>query len=169
MKKKTVLAVYDTYTDVQDALEALTKNGIDKQHISVVGKGNEKVMNDFEYNKENKDILFWGELGTFWGGLFGFLVGGLFFFVPGFGPLIATGPLTAALAGTVGGAMLGGAITALSAALIDWGLSEEEAIKYENYVKDNKFLLIVHGDDSQTEKAKELLDQLGKGSVTLHQ
>ena len=169
MAKSTVLAVYDTYREVQEAVEALTKKGINKEFISVVGKGNEKVMNDFEYDKENKDTLFWGEMGTFWGGLFGFLAGGLFFLVPGFGPLIATGPLTASLAGLLGGAMVGGAFTALAAALIDWGFAEEDAIKYENLVKENKFLVIVRGKEEIANQAKEILESLNKGTITLHQ
>lgn len=168
MAKSTLLAVYDSYRDVQDAIEALTKNGISKELISVVGKGNEKGMNDFEYDKDNKDILFWGELGTFWGGLFGFLAGGLFFLIPGFGPLIVTGPLTASLVGLVGGAVMGGALSALGAALTDWGFSEEEAIKYENLVKRNKFLLIVRGKAEQTKQAKGILESLKKGTMTLY-
>ena len=165
MSKSTLLAVYDTHKDVEEAMEALTQNGINKDFISVVGKGNEKVMNDYEYEKENNDILFWGELGTFWGGLFGFLSGGLFFLVPGFGPLIATGPLTASLAGLVGGALVGGSFTALGAALIDWGFAEVDAIKYENLVKGNKFLVIVRDKAEKANEAKKILENLHKGSI----
>ena len=168
MKKDTLIAVYDKHDDAADAVEALIKADFGKEHISVLGKGEMRQEDSFEYKKENEDILYWGKMGAFWGGLWGFFMGALFFWVPGFGPLVATGPIVASLAGLVGGAATVGSITALATWLVDLGLLETEALHYEDLLKKGKVLVLVHGNDTELTKAKEVLETLGTGNITLH-
>ncbi len=169
MKKDTLIAVYNDHKDAADAVEALTKAGLGKEHISVLGKGEMLEEDSFEYQKENEDILYWGKTGAFWGGLWGFLMGALFFWVPGFGPLVATGPIIASLAGLVGGAAVVGSLSALAAWLVDLGMTEAEALRYEDFLKEGKFLVLVQGSDEELQKAQSALEALGKGEIKLHQ
>lgn len=77
---------------------------------------------------------------------------------PGVGPLIAAGPIVAALAG-VG---VGGAVGGIAGALIGMGIPEYEAKRYEGRVKDGGILLSVHCDDRNwTAKAKQILERTG--------
>src|ERR1019366_2079158 len=85
------------------------------------------------------------------GGTLGLLAGIGVLAIPGVGPLIAAGPIMAALAGVgVGGALVG------------MGIPEYEAKRYEGRIKDGGVLLSVHCDTAQEiTAAKDLLKQTG--------
>ncbi len=160
-----LIAVYDTHDDAAKAVKELLEAGISKEAISVLGRGEgEEPKETFEVDKENDDILYWGKQGAFWGGLWGFLMGALFFWVPGFGPLIATGPIIASLAGALGGAAVVGSAAALVAWFVDLGMEEAEAHRYTDLLKAGKLLVIVHGSD-EIDKAAQTLEALGKGEI----
>ncbi|WP_457595768.1 general stress protein [Hydrogenimonas sp.] len=166
--KSTVIGVYDKYEDVIETIEALDNAGIDKEYISVLGKGNENVKNRFEYYKHSQDAAFWGTQGAFWGAIMGFLVGGFLSWIPGVGPVIAAGPLMNALAGLAAGAVVGGAGSALVAVLVDWGLTEKEALRYENFIKEGKFLVLIHADEDVIDRAQKVLENHTNREVKRH-
>jgi hypothetical protein len=85
------------------------------------------------------------------GGAIGLLAGIGALAIPGVGPLIAAGPIMAALAG-VG---VGGAVGGLIGALVGMGIPEFEAKRYEGRVKDGGVLLSVHCDTSEDIKRAE--------------
>jgi hypothetical protein len=96
------------------------------------------------------------------GGLLGYLAGIGAITVPGIGPLLAAGPLVAALAG-VGAA---GAAGGLLGTLVGLGLPEYEAKRYEGRLRDGGILLSVHCDDSEwATRAKNILKQTGAEHV----
>jgi hypothetical protein len=97
------------------------------------------------------------------GGGLGWLVGIGALAIPGLGPLIAAGPIMAALAGVGAGGAIGG----LTGALIGMGIPEYEAKRYEGRVKSGGILLSVHCDSSEwTKKAKEILERTGAEDVS---
>ena len=168
MKKEQLIAVYDNHDDAAQAVEALLKAKVPKETISVLGKGEGgEPKDEFELNKENEDIAYWGKQGAFWGGLWGFLMGAFFFFIPGFGPLVATGPVIASLAGALGGAAVVGSAAALVAWFKDLGVEEVEAIRYKDLLKEGKTLVIVHGKGA-IDLAKPALEALGTGEVKVY-
>lgn len=68
--------------------------------------------------------------------------------IPGIGPIIATGPLAATLAGAAIGAGSGG----LVGGLIGLGIPEEEAESYDNYVDEGHILVMVDVEGEQKEQ-----------------
>lgn len=168
MKREQLIAVYENHDDAAEAIHTLLKEGVSKEDISVLGKGEGgEPKDDFELEKENEDIAYWGKQGAFWGALWGFLMGAFFFWIPGFGPLVATGPVIASLAGALGGAAVVGSATALVAWLMDLGIEEVEAHRYADLLKEGHTLVIVHGQDA-IDKAKPALESLGKGDVKVY-
>jgi hypothetical protein len=89
-------------------------------------------------------------------GVLGWLVGIGTLAIPGVGPLIAAGPIMAAL----GGAAAGGAVGGLAGALVGFGIPEYEAKQYEGKIKNGNIMISVHTDDSRQRKiAKEIFDR----------
>jgi hypothetical protein len=89
-------------------------------------------------------------------GALGWLVGIGSLAIPGVGPLIAAGPIMAALSG----AAAGGAVGGLAGALVGLGIPEYEAKQYEGKVKNGNILISVHTDDSKQRRiAKEIFER----------
>lgn len=170
MKRDHLIAVYDTHEDAVKAVKMLEELGnIDKKDISVLGRSSEYEPKDsLEIEKENADIVDWGKTGAALGGLYGFLAGAFFMWVPGFGPLIAAGPIISSLAGALGGAAVVGSISAVGSWLVDIGVEEAEAHRYANLIKEGKLIVLVHGSGDMIEKAKEILSKEGKADIKLH-
>lgn len=87
------------------------------------------------------------------GGVLGLLAGLGALAIPGVGPLIAAGPLLAALSGAAVGAATGGVV----GGLIGLGIPEIEARIYEGKLKTGNYLLSVHAHGSEEiQRAKEI-------------
>jgi hypothetical protein len=97
------------------------------------------------------------------GGALGWLAGIGALAIPGVGPLIAAGPIIAALTG-VG---VGGTVGGIAGGLIGLGIPEYEAKRYEGRIKSGSILLSVHADDSKwTDKAERILKNTGAEDIS---
>lgn len=83
--------------------------------------------------------------GALLGGALGWLAGVGALAIPGFGPLIAAGPILAALSG----AAVGGTVGGMTGALVGLGIPEYEAKLYEAKLRGGNILMAVHVDDSE--------------------
>jgi hypothetical protein len=89
-------------------------------------------------------------------GVLGWLVGIGSLAIPGVGPLIAAGPIMAAL----GGVAAGGAVGGLAGAFVGFGIPEYEAKQYEGKLKSGNILISVHAEDSKERNAaKEIFER----------
>lgn len=166
--KKTIVDVFDRDEDAMEAVKRLLEGGVAKEHIHALSRGEDSPEKSFEIEKENESILFWGKQGALWGGLFGLLAGGIFSIVPGFGPLVAAGPVVSSLAGFLGGAATFGSASALAAWLADFSMEELEAHRYEKLLKEGKALVIVHAAGDELKRAEDILEKMGKGELKIH-
>jgi hypothetical protein len=97
------------------------------------------------------------------GGTLGLLAGIGLLAIPGVGPLIAAGPIMAALAGLG----VGGAVGGFTGALVGMGIPEYEAKRYEGRVKEGGILLSAHCDTSeQVKRAKEVMERTGGEDIS---
>jgi hypothetical protein len=139
--EKRVIGVYENEEQALAAVDELKRTGYSTDEISIVAKNNEQLDSDVEQvNPSNRNGLVAGATAGGAIGLAGLLVGMSTFVIPGFGPILAAGPIFA----TLGGAVAGLATNAgsLSDVLQKNGLNEEEARQYEDDVKNGKILVM---------------------------
>jgi hypothetical protein len=101
-------------------------------------------------------------IGAALGGIGGLLVGLGALAIPGIGPVIAAGPLAAALGGIAGagvGAVAGGAAGGLIGGLTDMGVTETQAGYFAEGVRRGGTLLTVRTEDPITERAKDVMNR----------
>jgi Protein of unknown function (DUF3341) len=164
-KNTAVFGIYRDELAAGDAVDALQAAGFRNTDISVLFPENEGTK-DFAHEKHTKapeGTATGAGTGAVIGGGLGWLAGIGALAIPGVGPLIAAGPIVAALTG-VG---VGGAIGGITGALIGMGIPEYEAKRYEGRVKEGGILLSVHSDNSDwTRKAKDILERTGAEDVS---
>lgn len=97
------------------------------------------------------------------GGVLGLLAGIGALAIPGVGPLIAAGPIMAALSGVAVGAAIGG----VAGALIGMGIPEFEAKRYEDRIKGGNILMAVHSESTEgTSKVKAIFKAEGAEDIS---
>ena len=164
----SVVAVFESHDQAEDAIRELQKDGFDMKKLSIVGKDYHTEEHVVGYYTTCDRMAYWGKLGAFWGGLWGLLFGSAFFWVPGIGPLLVAGPLVMWIVGALEGAVVTGGLTALGAGLYSIGIPKNSIVQYETEVKNGKLLLVVHGTADEVERARDLLHQTRAKTTTVH-
>jgi hypothetical protein len=164
-KNTAVFGIYPDRLSVEQAVDALKSAGFSNNDVSALFPETDGTR-EFAHEKNTKapeGATTGAGAGALLGGGLGWLVGIGALAIPGVGPLIAAGPIVAALAG-VG---VGGAVGGLTGALIGMGIPEYEAKRYEGRVKDGGILLSVHSDSSdETKRAKDILERTGAQDIS---
>lgn len=158
---KTITGFFSSKDQAERAINELRRNGYDKE-ISMVAKGDEKVQTGSRTsNFTGGDGVADGAVsGATIGGLAGLALGAGALAIPGFGPLIAAGPITAMLSGAATGGVAGG--------LADYGIPAEKGREYENRIREGKMLVTVKAADGTAERAAEALRNAGAENVEIH-
>lgn len=160
---KSVVAVFETHAQAEDAVKELQRSGFEMTRLSIIGKGYRTEEHPTGYYTTWDRMKTWGGYGAFWGALWGALVGAVSLWLPGFGLIEPAGPLIHALAGAGEGALLVGGIAALGAAIVSLGMPRNATVKYETEVRAERYLVVVHGDTDSVAEAKALLGGRGSG------
>jgi hypothetical protein len=163
-KNKAVFGIYPDRPSVEQAVEDLRAAGFRLTDVSVLFQDNQGTK-DFAHEKNTKapeGATTGGILGGISGGVLGWLTGIGALAIPGLGPLIAAGPIVAALAGV--GAM--GAMGGIIGGLAGMGVPEYEAKRFEGRIKQGGILMSVHCDDDHwVKRAKDVLRQTGAENI----
>jgi len=155
-KKTAVFGIYTTVAAADLATDSLVKSGFSAADVSALLPENLgfKPIATEKNSKAPEGAATGAGSGAVLGGTLGLLAGIGALAIPGVGPLIAAGPIMAALAG-VG---VGGAVGGFTGALIGMGIPEFEAKRYEGRLKKGGILLSVHCDTSdEIKRAKEIM------------
>ncbi|MDR3543464.1 MAG: DUF3341 domain-containing protein [Desulfosporosinus sp.] len=80
--------------------------------------------------------------------------------IPGVGPIVAMGPLAAALGGAVTGGVAG--------ALIDYGIPKERSDFYESKIKEGNTVLVLKADEQKTDEVAKMMKNHGAKDVRVH-
>src|ERR1700756_4933413 len=164
-KKTAVFGIYSSRETAERAADAIVKAGFSPADISVLlpeNLGNRSIGTE-KSTKAPEGATAGGGTGAVLGGTLGLLAGIGALAIPGVGPLIAAGPIMAALAG-IG---VGGAVGGFTGALIGMGISEFEAKRYEGRLQKGGILLSVHCDTSdEIKRAKEVMERTGGEDIS---
>ena len=164
---RTVAGIFENGNEAQRVLEDLRRAGIEPEHISVLTHDPAKareIVSDTGAQVASGTATGAG-LGLLLGGVAGWLIGVAALSIPVVGPIIAAGPIAAALglagttaaAGAGAGAVAGGLVGALTA----WGFSESEAREYESRVKEGGILVAAEIEERGVERAEAILRDAG--------
>jgi hypothetical protein len=159
---------YGMYPDrrsFEAALESLKAAGFRNSDISVILPDRDRTARDLVaeiHSKAPEGATTGAGTGAAIGGVLGWLVGIGALAIPGVGPLVAAGPIVAALAGA--GAV--GATGGLVGGLIGAGIPEIEAKRYAGRIREGGYLVSVHCDDREwSKRAEEILEATGGRDV----
>ena len=165
MSKKAVICIASSETQAEAIVDRLKSTGFSNSDISVLFP-DKRGTKDFahEHNTKAPEGATTGAgAGGVVGGALGWLAGIGALAIPGVGPLVAAGPIMAALSGAAVGAAVGG----LTGALVGMGIPEYEAKRYEGKIKGGNILISVHSEDSeQTKRAKAIFEEFGAQDIS---
>ena len=167
-RNNSIVAIYPSHSTAEAAVKELQQSGFDMKKLSIVGRDYHTDEHVVGYYNTGDRMKRWGKTGAFWGGIWGWLFGSAFFFIPGIGPLVMAGPVVGWLVGALEGAVVVGGLSALGAGLYGLGIPKDSVLQYETALKTDKFLLIAHGSADEINRAKEILNRTKPEALEHH-
>jgi len=162
---KTVVGTYDNIQTAYAVANDLIGSGFSRADISVVAHDPDNQYSayvDDRFVDSGDDVAKGAGIGAAIGGLGGLLVGLGALAIPGVGPVIAAGPLLAALTGAGVGAVTGGIV----GALVDLGVPDEEAHIYSEGLRRGNILVIAQVPDNSADAVTRMMER--PGLVDIH-
>jgi Heat induced stress protein YflT domain len=146
--------------DAEDAINALKDAGISAEDVSVVARDRDTdgTLAEDTGSEAGTGAATGALAGGVLGGVAGWLIGIGALAIPGVGPIIAAGPLAAALGGAALGAAGGGLIGALTGA----GVPEDEAKWYDERVRSGGILVSVRAPGRYGEAMSIMRENSGR-------
>ena len=158
--RSTVVAIFPAVENAEAAYRELLEAGIGREDISVMAReairGGELIDADRREPGGSSAAVGMGA-GAALGGLGGLLVGLGLLTIPGIGPVLAAGPIASALAGAGLGAVGGAAV----GALVDLGMSEDEAQGFSEAIRRGGILLAARVNDDTIDRATDIMERHG--------
>ncbi len=163
-KNKSVFGIYSTRGAAESAVNAFKDAGFSNADISVLlpdDPGSRELVAE-NGTRAPEGAAVGASSGAAVGGALGWLVGVGAFAIPGIGPVIAAGPLVAALAG-IG---IGGALGGFAGSLVGLGMSEYEAEHYAGRLLKGGIVVAVHCESNeQISRAKGNMEVTGAEDI----
>jgi uncharacterized protein (TIGR02271 family) len=151
---KTLVSLFDNFSEAQSVVQDLISNGFARDDISLAANDATGEYAQYKDASGMSGTATGAATGAVIGGIGGLLVGLGAFTIPGIGPIIAAGPLITTLTGAAAGAITGGLIGALT----DVGVPEEEAGYYAEGVRRGGTLVTVRAEDHLVDRAVEIME-----------
>lgn len=157
---KTVLGVFKSRDKAEEAVKEIRERGFRDSEINLIAKDDKSGQGKGRGTTMSADVSRGSAAGTVIGGAAGLLASAGALAIPGIGPIVAAGPIAAALSGAVTGGIAGG--------LIDWGIPEERGRHFEEKVKEGGVLAIIKTGDDKASSAEDILRKNGAFDVESH-
>jgi uncharacterized membrane protein len=153
---KTIVGVFNSVRDAQEAVRELETEGVPRSDISIVANKNAAGYDTLDKTDRASDVVADAGIGAAIGGVGGLLLSAAgAITVPVIGPILAAGPIAAALTGAGVGAAAGGLIGALT----ESGIPEEHAGYYAEGVRRGDVLVTVKTTQWRTDRVCDILDR----------
>jgi len=154
----TIVGLFPTPQIAKTAVSELERAGFSRDSISVVTTDSGRTVSAPKIGPvpetgSQEDV---GEKAAI-GGAAGFILGIAALAVPGVGPILAMGPLAAALGGAAAGAATGGLIGVFT----NEGIPEEAASRYSKAIGSGRLMVTVRTDAARVDEAAGILDRAG--------
>lgn len=156
---KTVIGFFSNRQTAEMAISDLRGQGFNNEEINLVAKEQGTPQRNSKETYDD-DIMDGTLTGSTIGGIGGLIVGSGALMLPGIGPILAVGPIAAAIGGAIAGGVAGG--------LIDWGIPAEASERYEENVKQGDILTVIRTTSSKVNSAAQVLRQNGAKDVETH-
>ena len=163
--KASVYCIAKTVAQAENIVDALKRENFQNNEISALlpDKHGTKDFAHEHNTKAPEGATTGGVAGLGVGAAVGWLAGIGALAIPGVGPFIAAGPITAALGGAAVGTAAGGII----GALVGMGIPEFEAKRYDAKIREGNILISVHTEDSkQRDVAKDIFKHFDADDIS---
>lgn len=174
MARRTITALFDEYDNAVAAVRGLENEGIASADISLVGSGADRPGGKAAFLTPDQvshssssgepepamnaaNVATGAKIGTMLGGTAGLLAGLGLLAIPGLGPVVAAGWLTAALTGAGVGLAAGGLAGSLSGS----GLDTRDAEAFAEGVRRGGTLVSVRAAEERAARIVQILEQRG--------
>lgn len=160
-----VFGIYPTHESLENGLRALREARFRGTDISVLRPEDLGIQDPVPVKTETppEGAATGAGAGAVIGGTLGWLAGSGSLNIPGMGLFLAAGPILATLVGASAGGTLGGVV----GGLVDLGVPQSDAHRYEARLKAGGTLLSVHTDNLYwTKRAKEILQRTGAEDIS---
>jgi uncharacterized membrane protein len=165
MSDNQVFCIAKSHQQAEQIVERLQSSGFPASEISILLPDTEGKhdIGHVKATKAPEGATTGGVAGGVTGGVIGLLAGIGALAIPGVGPLIAAGPIMAALSGAAVGGTTGGIV----GGLIGLGIPEIEAKRYEAKLKAGNYLVAVRvRNDDEEDRAEQIFEDAGAEDVT---
>ena len=164
----STVAVFNTHASAEAAIRRLSEAGFPIERLSIIGKGYETEEQVVGFFTLGDRVTLWGKNGALWGGLWGLLTAGVFMTVPLVGPVVVLGHLATMVFGALQGAAVVGGLGAVAGALASIGVPNDSVLRYEQDLRAENFLVVVHGSEAEAQRAQGLLTAGDASRVAIH-
>jgi hypothetical protein len=148
--KRTVVGLFDTRAEADQAVRDLEAAGIRGIEISVMTGAGSDAGSTAPTATDDDDPVGAGVLA---GGLAGMLAGLPLLAIPGIGPAVIAGWLATTLTGALAGGLIG--------ALAEEGVGEEDAQVYAEAMRRGGVLVLVRADEADVRAVEQILVRAG--------
>ena len=152
----STVAVFATHESAEAAIRRLSEADFPIERLSIIGRGYETEEQVVGFVNLGDRVKLWGKNA------------GVFLSFPVIGPVVVLGHLAAMVFGALEGAVVIGSLGALGGALASLGVPNNSVLRYEQDLRAENFLVVVHGSEAEAQRAKGLLTAGDASRVEVH-
>lgn len=162
--KEAIVGVFDDFAMAESTVRDLIDNGFPREEINLIVRDAEGKHAPPKVDVDDGDKVIAGAgAGAAIGGVFGLLVGLGTLAIPGVGPILAAGPLAAAITGSTLGAGTGMWLGALSE---ESNVPQADAAMYSEAVSRGATLVSLLAEDHVADRARNIMKR--HGAIDIH-